>query len=219
MRPSTLRALTRADAIVGVSRFVADSAVSIGCSPERVHHAHSALEIDSWDYRIDGHAIREEFGIPREAVVLATVGDAGGPWKGQELTLRALAEIKGRIPDFRYLVVGSLAPGTDATYGTYLQRLAGELGLGNEVIFTGPRPDIPRVLAACDFCAMAFLDEGFGLAVLEATAMKKAVLALESGGPQEIVEDGRSGLLSKPGDVEGLLGPGRVRLAGRARHR
>jgi glycosyltransferase involved in cell wall biosynthesis len=204
MRSSTLRALRRADGIVGVSRFVADSAVSIGCDPARVHHALSALEIEAWDYRIDGNPIRDEFEIPREALVFATVGDAGGPWKGQELTLRALSEIKTRIPHFRYLVVGSLVPGVDAAYGTYLQRLAGELGLGNEVIFTGPRPDIPGVLAACDFCVMPFLDDGFGLAILEATAMKKAVVALESGGPREIVEHGRSGLLSMPGDVEGL---------------
>ena len=107
MRPSTLRALRRADGIVGVSRFVADSAVSIGCNPARVHHALSALESETWDYRIDGNAIREEFRIPREALVFATVGDAGGPWKGQELTLQALAKIKERIPTF---VTSSSAP-------------------------------------------------------------------------------------------------------------
>ena len=204
MRPSTLRAIRQAEAVVGVSRFVADSALEIGCDPARVHHALSALEIEKWDDRIDGRPIREELGIPRDALVFATVGDAGGPWKGQELTVRALAQIKGRLPDFRYLVVGSLAPGVDSTYGAYLQRLAGELGLGNKVIFTGKRADVPRVLAACDFCAMPFLDEGFGLAVLEATAMRKPVLALESGGPKEIVEHGRSGLVSRPGDIGGL---------------
>jgi glycosyltransferase involved in cell wall biosynthesis len=85
-----------------------------------------------------------------------------------------------------------------------LQGLADELGLRREVILTGVRSDIAAVLAACDFCVMPFFEEGFGLAVVEAMAMRKAVAALDSGGPREFVEDGKSGLLSQPDDVDGL---------------
>ena len=126
------------------------------------------------------------------------------PWKGQELTVRALATIKDRIPDFRYLVVGSGSDGSDSTYGMRLQGLADQLGIGRQVILTGVRSDIAAVLAACDFSVMPFFEEGFGLAVIEAMAMGNAVLALDNGGPRELVEEGRSGLLSQPDDVEGL---------------
>ena len=118
--------------------------------------------------------------------------------------MRALATIKDRIPDFRYLVVGSGSVGIDTTYGTSLRRLADELGIGRQVILTGVRSDIPAVLAACDFCVMPFLEEGFGLAVMEAMAMRNAVIALDNGGPREFVEHGKAGLLSQPNDVDGL---------------
>jgi glycosyltransferase involved in cell wall biosynthesis len=163
----------------------------------------NALDIAKWDDRTDGLTVRREFEIPLSVLALGTVGLAR-PWKGQELTMRALAKIKDRIPEFRYLVVGSLFDPVDRNYGDYLQRLAHELGIGRQVIFTGIRPDIPSVLAACDFCAMPFFEEGFGLAILEAMAMKNAVLALDSGGPRELVEHGKSGLLSAPADVDGL---------------
>jgi glycosyltransferase involved in cell wall biosynthesis len=202
-RSSVFRAMRSADAVVCISDFVADSAISSGCDPGRIHQAHNAIDLARWDYRTDGQPVRDEFSIPAEAIVFATVG-AILPWKGQELTVRALATIKDRIPDFRYLVVGSGSVGPDNTYGTSLQRLADELGLGREVILTGVRSDIPAVLAACDFCVAPFLDEGFGLAVVEAMAMRKAVAALDSGGPREFVEDGKSGLLSQPEDVDGL---------------
>ena len=202
-RPSVFRAMRRADAVVGISKFVADSALSIGCNPDRIHEAHNAIDLTRWDYRTDGQPVRDEFSIPAGALVFATVANIR-PWKGQELTLRALATIKDRIPDFRYLVVGSGSVGPDTTYGTSLQRLADELGLGQEVVLTGVRSDIPAVLAACDFCVMPFLDEGFGLAIVEAMAMRKAVAALDSGGPREFVEQGKSGLLSQPDDVDGL---------------
>jgi glycosyltransferase involved in cell wall biosynthesis len=203
MRPSVFRAMRRADAVVGISRFVGDSAISIGCNPKRIHRAHNAIDLARWDHRTDGQPVRDEFSIPAGTIVFANVAKIR-PWKGQELTLKALATIKDRIPDFRYLVVGSGSVGSDNTYGASLQGLAAELGIGREVILTGVRPDVAAVLAACDFSVMPFFEEGFGLAVIEAMAMGKAVIALDNGGPRELVEEGNSGLLSQPDDVEGL---------------
>ena len=203
MRPSVFRAMRRADAVVGISQFVADSAVSIGCKPERTDWAHNAIDVARWDHRIDGRIVRDEFSISPDTIVFATVAKIR-PWKGQELTVRALARIKDRLPEFRYLVVGSGSVGDDTAYSTNLRRLADELGIGAEVVLTGVRTDVASLLAACDFSVMPFFEEGFGLAVIEAMAMGKAVLALDNGGPRELVEHGRSGLLSQPDDVDGL---------------
>jgi glycosyltransferase involved in cell wall biosynthesis len=203
MRPSVLHVLRRADAVVGISRFVVDSAISFGFNPDRIHQADNAIDLAPWNYRTNGQQVRDELSIPPGAIVFATVAKIR-PWKGQALTLRALATIRDGIPDFRYLVVGGGSLGIDTTYGKNLQRLAAELGIGQQVILTGARSDIPAVLAACDFCVMPFFEEGFGLAVMEAMAMRKAVIALDNGGPREFVEQGKSGLLSQPDDVEGL---------------
>ncbi len=208
MRPAVLRAMRRADGIIGVSDFTAQSAIAIGCRPERVYHALNSLDASQWDYQMDGSAIREEWHIPSDALVFAIVGRVGR-WKGYDLLLQALARIKDRLPDFRLLAVG--ADTTDNlpegyhSYIAYLQDQMRELGLDQpQVIFTGSRSDIPALLAACDLYTMPAFEEGFSLAILEAMAMKKAIIALDNGGPSEIVEHGKSGLLSAPEDVEQL---------------
>lgn len=207
MRPAVFRALKQADGIIGVSEFVAHSAMAIGCQPERVYHALNSLDASQWDYQTDGSAIRQEWSIPPNALIFTIVGRVG-PWKGHKLLLKALAQIKDLIPDFRLVIVGddtsNAMPKGSSSYVAYLQDKARELGLSQQVIFAGPRSDIPAVLAACDLYTMPAIEEGFCLAILEAMAMKKAIVALDNGGPREIVEHGKSGLLSSPEDVQQL---------------
>jgi glycosyltransferase involved in cell wall biosynthesis len=206
MRPAVFRAMRQADGIIGVSQFVADSAIAIGCQPAKVYHALNSLDASQWNYQQDGSTIRQEFHIPSDALIFAIVGRVG-PWKGNELVLRALAQIKDRIPDFRFMIVGEDAPNPltgGSSYVAELQEKARELGLTQNVIFTGLRSDVAAILAACDLYTMPALEEGFCLAMLEAMAMQKAVIALDSGGPREFVEHGKSGLLSQPDDVQQL---------------
>ena len=59
-------------------------------------------------------------------------------------------------------------------------------------------------MAAADLYSMASFEEPFGLVFLEAMAMKRPVVALASGGTPEVLEHGEQGLLSAPGDIEGL---------------
>ena len=189
MRPAVFRALKQADGIIGVSEFAAHSAIAIGCQPERVYHALNSLDARQWDYQTSGSAVRQEWNIPPDALVFAIVGRVG-PWKGHELLLNALAQIKDRIPDFRLVIVGGDAPSalpkSSGSYVAYLQEKTRELGLSQQVIFTGLRSDIPAILATCDLYTMPAFEEGFCLAILEAMAMKKAIVALDNGGPRRL---------------------------------
>jgi glycosyltransferase involved in cell wall biosynthesis len=197
--------MKQVDGIIGVSEFVAASAVTVGCQPGRVFHALNSLDASQWDYHIDGSLIRREFHIPSDTLVFTIVGRVA-LGKGHDLVLKALAQIKDRIPDFRFMIVGedTSNPLTGQSYVADLREQVRDLGLSQQVIFTGQRSDIPTILAACDLYTMPALDEGFCLAILEAMAMKKAVIALDNGGPREFVEHGKSGLLSRPDDVEQL---------------
>jgi glycosyltransferase involved in cell wall biosynthesis len=85
-----------------------------------------------------------------------------------------------------------------------LKELARELALLDHVVFTGHRSDMPALLAAADVFALPSFEEPFGLVFLEAMAMKKPVAALDNGGTPEVVEHGKSGLLSPPHDVPAL---------------
>jgi len=63
---------------------------------------------------------------------------------------------------------------------------------------------VPRLLAASDVFAMPSFEEPFGLVYAEAMAMKRPVVALDNGGTPEVVDHGKSGLLSSPDDLPAL---------------
>lgn len=191
-----------ADAVFGISRFVSSTVVRTGSRPERVHTILNGIDPTRWDPGIDGRAIRREFGIPEHAPLLASVSRLFSG-KGQRDLLKALCRVRESVPEVRLLVVG--ADAVDVHGGSFtaeLKVLASELGLGDRVVFTGERRDIPQIMAACDVYSMPSWEEPFGLVFLEAMAMKKPVVALSDGGTPEVVEHGRSGLLAAHGDIE-----------------
>lgn len=126
--------------------------------------------------------------------------------KGIDDLLRALALLhgQGRLPaGFQLRVIG------EGPESAPLQRLAEALGIAAQVLFRGrlPGEDVLRELQASDALVMPNKnidgdEEGFGLVFLEANACAKPVLGGASGGVPDAIEDGVSGLLAWPGDVE-----------------
>lgn len=126
-------------------------------------------------------------------------------WKGGEVFLRAAAETARRRPDARFVVVGGALYGWEEEYASSLPALAHELGIADRVAFLGHRTDALSVMAACDVVAHASLrPEPLGLVVLEAMALGRAVVATRTGGPEELIEHGVTGMLVRPGDPTGL---------------
>ncbi|TKJ28415.1 MAG: glycosyl transferase family 1, partial [Chloroflexi bacterium B3_Chlor] len=79
--------------------------------------------------------------------------------------------------------------------------LATQLGIGDAVTFLGKRPntEIPLWMNACDLVVLPSLSEGFGVALIEAMACGKPVVATRCGGPEDIVT-ANTGILVPPGD-------------------
>ncbi|HET9592833.1 MAG TPA: glycosyltransferase, partial [Solirubrobacterales bacterium] len=111
---------------------------------------------------------------------------------------RALFEAIPQIPDALFLLAGE-GPEREP-----LEALAARLGIADRVRFLGRREDVPELLAACDVFALPSLYEGSSLAVLEAMAAGTPIVSSAIGGTEELIADGRSGLLVAPGDSEGL---------------
>lgn len=204
---SSMRLALRAcDSILCISDFVARSARAAGYPSEKIDVVLNGLEAEEWDPRTDGTPVRSEFGIPFDAPVLAVVSRLFH-WKGHTELLQALAAVRQVEPRVKLLIVGEDDERAQGNGGSYRQELEGlvlELGLTESVIFTGFRSDIQRILSACDIYTMPSFEEPLGVAFLEAMAMKKPVVALASGGVPEVVEDGKAGLLSTPGDIQAL---------------
>lgn len=85
-----------------------------------------------------------------------------------------------------------------------LEQLAKDLSLRERIIFLGARRNIAEILSQIDIFVLPSLWEGLGLAVLEAAAAGKPVVASRVGGIPEIIEDGVTGLLVRPKDVKNL---------------
>ena len=82
--------------------------------------------------------------------------------------------------------------------------LAASLGVERDVVFLGKQNDVERLLALADLFLLPSQDEAFGLAALEALSCAVPVIATNVGGIPEVVEDGKSGFLLPPGDVDGM---------------
>src|SRR5215813_12375211 len=195
-------ALGRADVIVGVSNHTARTFVEAGYQPDRVHSVLNAIEPSRWDSSLDPTPGRASLGVPDGAPLIVSVGRLFR-WKGHFELLRALALVKREYPNVRLAVVGSDYPADSGTT-QMLKELARELGIGENVLFTGQRSDVASLLAACDVFSLPSFEEPFGLVFAEAKAMKRPVVALTNGGTPEVVEHGKCGLLSAPGDIASL---------------
>lgn len=206
LSPLTVWGLQHADAIIGVSKFIAQSVIANGFDAGKVYYMLNGLDASRWDYTVDGTTVRQEFGIAAGTPVLAIISRLFY-WKGHIELLKALAKVREETPNVKLLLVGEDDTRAHPGRGSFLQELkvlTHELDLEQNVIFTGFRKDIPQILAACDIYTMPTFEEPCAVAFLEAMAMKKPVIALDSGGTPELVDHGQAGLLSKPKDVDEL---------------
>jgi glycosyltransferase involved in cell wall biosynthesis len=202
-------AFGRADALIGVSNFVASSLVAGGYDSRRVHGVPNAIDPTAWDPSLDPMPGRSSLGVKAGAPLVVSVSRLFS-WKGHAELIRAIAIAKRDCPDVRLAIVGAdYPPGSGTTEN--LRRTAAECGVGDRVSFTGQRSDIAALLAACDVFALPSFEEPFGLVYAEAMAMKRPVVALNTGGAPEVVRHGETGLLSPREDV-GALASNIVRL-------
>jgi glycosyltransferase involved in cell wall biosynthesis len=203
MSPMLRWAMGQADALIGVSEFVARSLVQGGgYAPSKTHAALNSVDLARWDCHTDPGPIRADLGIASDAPVIICVARIFRS-KGQAFLIRALALLRADLPEIRLLIVGQDYPlGNNHT--NELKALAAELGVGENIVFTGLRRDIPRLIAAADIMALPSFEEPFGLVYAEAMAMKRPVVAFDNGGTPEVVDHEKSGLLSAQDDVPAL---------------
>lgn len=143
-----------------------------------------------------GAEVRQRLGLLNRPVVVCVSRLV--PRKGQDILIRALPEVARRVPGAALLCVGG---GPDQPR---LQRLAAEVGVADDVVFTGSVPwqELPAYYDAGDVFAMpcrtrrAGLEvEGLGIVFLEASATGLPVVAGRSGGSPDAVLEGHTGVV------------------------
>ncbi len=152
-----------------------------------------------------GPDVREEFSIARDRLVVGTVSGFRAE-KRLDLWVEAARLIAEVEPRSVFILVG------DGPLRPRVMALAERLGLGSHITFTGLRRDVPRLVAAFDIFMMSSLYEGLPVAVLEAMALGKPVVATRVGGLPGVVNDGQHGFLVEAGDSAALAAKALVLL-------
>jgi glycosyltransferase involved in cell wall biosynthesis len=141
--------------------------------------------------------------LPAGVPVIGIVGRLQ-PWKGQDRLLEALALLRSRGREAHLLIVGGDSYGLSPDYAATLPRTISALGLDGEVTMTGEVPDARPFIARMDVLVNASDPEPFGIVLTEGMAAGLPVVAVDAGGPAEIVQDGRTGILARSGSSEDL---------------
>jgi glycosyltransferase involved in cell wall biosynthesis len=166
-------------------------------SPSRIVHVPNGIDTSRFDVREDVAELRREFGLSPDQPVIGTVGRLAGV-KRHDVLLQAFARLHHRSAQ---LLIAGGGPLQHELGG-----LADGLGISDRVKFAGYLDRPERALAAMDVFALTSQSEGMPLAILEAWAAGKPVVASRVGGVPELVDDGRTGLLFESGDSETLAG-------------
>jgi len=182
-----------ADGVMAVSSRLADRMARLtGFPRECVTVIRNGADMTRFG-RIGRSEARRRLGIADSAFVAGTIGRLV-PVKDHETLLGALARLKqiGRVPF-------TLVAGDGPLHASLLERVRA-LDLDSSVRFLGNRTDVECVLAALDVFVLTSESEGFPNTILEAMASGLPVVATHVGGVDELVDDGRTGLLAPSKD-------------------
>jgi glycosyltransferase involved in cell wall biosynthesis len=141
--------------------------------------------------------------LPAGVPIVGLVGRLQ-PWKGQDRLLRAHALLRERGHRMHTVIVGGDAYGLSAEYAQSIPKLVSELELEDSVTMTGQVPDAGPYIEQMDILVNASDPEPFGIVLLEGMSRGVAVVAVDSGGPGEFIEAGRTGQLASSGEPSAL---------------
>lgn len=195
-----------ADLALAVSRYTRDRVAEFGVDPDRIEVVPCGVDPVRFQPR-DGALFRRELGLQGLPVVLTLARLVRR--KGHDLAIRALAEVRRRIPNATYLVAGN----GESSYLESLRSLARQCGVEDAVRFLGrvEEDDLSGIYSASDVYVMTSRSspstgnfEGFGITYLEANACALPVIGSDTGGVADAILDGETGYLIPAEDVPTL---------------
>jgi glycosyltransferase involved in cell wall biosynthesis len=177
------------DLVIDAQRRLTPRARIVKIQPGIPVHAYASKRGDGADVR---HVLGWE-----SAPLVGIVGRLQH-FKAQHIFIKAAALVAERRPDVRFVVVGGAVLGTEGGYPTWLESLTRQRGLTDRLRLVGQQRQVAPWFAALDVAVHATDGEPFGLVILEAMASGTPIVATNVGGPSEIIDDGKSGLLVPP---------------------
>lgn len=170
---------------------------------ERVHLIFNGVDLDSFQ-NPNPEKVRQEFNVEPGTFAVGTFARLV-EGKGIPEFIATAAQVSREYGPSRFFVVGHDAT-ADGAFEASMKNLAGELGLGRQLVFTGWRDDRIDIMAAMDLVLQisTTFPEGMSLAPLEAMALRKPVIVTRIPGYEFSVDDSQTGFVVAPGDIRAL---------------
>jgi mannosyltransferase len=126
--------------------------------------------------------------------------------KGTDVFVEAMCRLLPRYPDFSAIVVGAIVPEQQG-FANELKKRIEAAGLKSRFLMTGELgiEEVPRWYQRLTIYAFTSRNEGFGLTLIEAMSAGAALVASRAGAAEVVVDDGVTGVLTPPGDVDALV--------------
>jgi glycosyltransferase involved in cell wall biosynthesis len=188
-----------ADAILTISDGLRDELIAYRIAPpERIRVVPLGLPLDPLrDLAGLRGSFRRELGCSTDDQLVGIIGRLV-PVKNHELFLAAAQIVAREMPAARFVIVGG------GERREALEAEVARLGLGDAVLFTGWRSDLPTIYADLDAVVIASRNEGTPVSLIEAMAAGVPVVSTAVGGVPDLLRGGELGTLVPPGDARAL---------------
>ncbi len=197
--------MVKADKVIAISSFINKHILSnYKVDQEKIVTVHRGINIEKFDYlKVSNErliAFSKKFNIPEDSFVILLPGRITR-WKGHILLIEAISKLKRS--DIICLFVGDLQGRNK--YFAELNKTIDKFKLKNNFRIIANQSDMSAIYKLSDVVVSASLEpEAFGRVVAEAQAMGRPTVAVNHGGGPEIIIDGETGWLFRPGDANDL---------------
>ena len=186
------------DRIVTVSEFHRTWAIELGmCSPRRIMAIPNGIAEVVRNREVGIAEVRREMGARQGDLVILSMARLA-PDKGLEYLIEAATMLPATGRPIRIVIAG------DGPERDRLEQRAGRLGVTDRVVFLGFRQDVGALLAATDLVVLPSLREGLSIALLEAMAAGKPIIATSIGSQREVASRADMARLVRPADALAL---------------
>lgn len=189
--------ISLADKIVCISAFTYQQLNGAGKKKELVY---GGIDCKDWNPAIVPlQNIRVELALSPGTRLVANISQIT-PWKNHIDFIDAARIIIEKFNNVHFLIIGDILNPVDLKYKIQIQGYIRQLNLNSHFSFLNYRTDVKELLKQIDVLIHTAIEEPFGRVLIEAMAMEIPVVAFNSGGPKEIVEDNETGYLVETHD-------------------
>lgn len=136
--------------------------------------------------------------------VVAMIGNLTTRLKGHIFFLEVTAKLRTLFPESCFVIFGGNSDLDTTPYTRELKLASDQLSVHDCLVWVDFIDDIPAIMHSMDILVHPASKEGSGRVVMEAMAAGRAVVGVRSGGVQELIQDGVTGFLVPPGDVDAM---------------